>query len=82
MTCNACLVAHLSGRPWLADTVIHGRNGCVTANAVPEPTYRWRFNQSPLAGATNTSLTLTNATTNQSGFYTVVITRSAALVAL
>jgi hypothetical protein len=45
----------------------------VMAIGVPEPTYRWRFNQNFISGQTNAILTLTNVATNQSGPYSVVV---------
>ncbi|MFM2082855.1 MAG: hypothetical protein RL380_1546, partial [Verrucomicrobiota bacterium] len=36
-------------------------------------TYQWRFNDAPLAGATNASLSLGSVQTNQAGNYTVVV---------
>ena len=39
----------------------------------PHLTYEWRFNSNLLASATSTSLTLTNLTVAQSGFYSAVI---------
>jgi hypothetical protein len=45
----------------------------VTATGAPPLAYRWRFNEADLAGATNSTLTLTNAQTAQSGNYAVII---------
>ncbi|NOS70844.1 MAG: hypothetical protein HOP33_13050 [Verrucomicrobia bacterium] len=39
--------------------------------------YQWNFNNSPISGATNTTLTLTGLTTNQSGQYSFTATNSA-----
>jgi alpha-tubulin suppressor-like RCC1 family protein len=39
-------------------------------------TFQWRFNGADLPGETNTSLSLANVTTNQSGFYSVRGTNS------
>jgi alpha-tubulin suppressor-like RCC1 family protein len=39
-------------------------------------TFQWRFNGNDLTGQTNTFLSLTNVTTNQSGFYSVRGTNS------
>ena len=49
----------------------------VAATGNPAPAYQWQFSGTNLPGATSTSLTLNNVTTNQSGNYFVVITNSA-----
>lgn len=46
----------------------------VTGN--PAPAYQWQFNSTNILGATSSSLTLNNVTTNQAGDYLVVITNS------
>lgn len=46
----------------------------VTATGNPLPTYQWRRNSAPLAGATSATLTLTNVTTANAGLYSVVVT--------
>jgi len=42
------------------------------AAGVPEPSYQWQRNGSPLAGQTNAVLSLTNLQTAQAGTYTLV----------
>ncbi|MCX6895716.1 MAG: immunoglobulin domain-containing protein [Verrucomicrobia bacterium] len=49
----------------------------VSATGNPAPTYQWRFNAADLLNETNTTLTLNNVTTNQSGSYFVVASNSA-----
>lgn len=49
----------------------------VTATGTAPLSYQWRFAGLPLAGATNTTLTLTNIQAGQSGFYDVVIANAA-----
>jgi hypothetical protein len=44
------------------------------ATGTPPLYYQWAFGGTNLANATNTSLTLTNITTNQGGLYTVIVT--------
>jgi hypothetical protein len=39
--------------------------------------YQWRFNGQPIAGATNSNLTVANVTANNSGFYSVRVSNSA-----
>jgi len=55
--------------------------GTITLNAsasgTPAPTYQWRKDGTPIAGATGASLTLTNLQVADSGTYTVVATNSA-----
>ncbi len=45
-------------------------------NGLPPPRFQWLWNGSPLAGATNASLTLTNLQPAQVGFYTVVVSNA------
>ena len=55
-------------------TVLAGGNASFFASAYggPPPTLQWRFNGADLPGQTNTTLTLFNVSTNESGPYTVV----------
>jgi len=39
--------------------------------------YQWKFNNNPIAGATNTTLTLTSLTTNATGSYSLTVTNAA-----
>jgi sugar lactone lactonase YvrE len=53
----------------------------VTAGGTPSPGYQWNFNGTNLlAGATNTSLTLTNVQTTNTGNYSVVVANVAGSV--
>jgi hypothetical protein len=52
----------------------------VTASGNPTPSYQWQFNSTNLGGATGTSFTLNNVTTNNSGSYTVVVSNSVASI--
>jgi hypothetical protein len=52
----------------------------VTATGSPTPTFQWRRNGTPLAGATASTLTLTNVQAADAGDYTVVATNSAGSV--
>jgi len=45
----------------------------VSAIGYPSLSFQWRFNGTNLAGATNTSLTLSNVRTNQAGNYAVLV---------
>jgi hypothetical protein len=46
----------------------------VTTTGVPAPTYQWRFNGTPISGATAATLSLTSVTSANAGDYTVVAT--------
>jgi hypothetical protein len=46
----------------------------VTASGTPPLRYQWNFNGTNIAGATNTTLTLTNVQASQAGNYTVLVT--------
>jgi hypothetical protein len=48
----------------------------VTANAVPAPTYQWRFRGADIAGATNASYSLAAARSADAGEYAVVVTNA------
>lgn len=49
-------------------------NFSVAAVADPTLTYAWKFNGSPIPGATNSTLSVTNAQPANAGTYTVVLT--------
>ena len=57
-------------------TVFAGTNATfnVTAISTPPLTYQWQFNGTHIPNATNTSLTIANAQTNNVGYYNIVIT--------
>jgi len=46
----------------------------VVASGTPPLAYQWWFDNTPLPGATNSSLTLSNITPEQAGFYSVTVT--------
>lgn len=48
----------------------------VLAAADPPLSYRWQFNENPLAGATNASLLISNAQVLNAGSYTVVVSNT------
>ncbi|HEY8995145.1 MAG TPA: immunoglobulin domain-containing protein, partial [Lacunisphaera sp.] len=48
----------------------------VVANGAPDPTYQWHFNGNAFAGATNSSLSFSNARSSDAGEYTVVVANS------
>ena len=52
----------------------------VVATGTPSPGYQWRFNNVPLANATNSTYTRFNAQTNDSGNYSVILTNLAGSV--
>lgn len=49
----------------------------VTATGTEPLSYQWNFNTNPIAGATNSTLSLSGVTTGQAGTYTVSISNSA-----
>jgi hypothetical protein len=63
-------------------TVIVGQTANMTigANGTLPLSYQWNFKDGSIAGATSSSLTLTNVQQSQAGSYTVVITNSAGSV--
>ena len=62
----------------VSQTNIVGTTACfsVTASGTPPLSYQWNFNGTNIAGATNTSLTLTNVQLNQAGNYAVLVTNA------
>ncbi|MCE2994785.1 MAG: autotransporter-associated beta strand repeat-containing protein, partial [Flammeovirgaceae bacterium] len=56
-------------------TVCEGSSVTFTVNAgvTTTPTYQWRFNTTPIAGATNSSYTIPTTTTGDAGSYDVVV---------
>ena len=49
-------------------------NFAVGATGPPPVSYQWNFNNAPIAGATNSTLSLSHAHTNDAGSYTVLVT--------
>ncbi len=64
--------------PLASRTVLTNSTVVLTATAYgPGPlAYQWQFNGTNLAGQTNSTLTLNNVTTNQSGAYAVAVTNA------
>ncbi|MEO6243961.1 MAG: immunoglobulin domain-containing protein [Opitutaceae bacterium] len=52
----------------------------VAATGSPVPTFQWRRDDTPIAGATATTLTFASVRTTEAGSYTVVVTNSAGSV--
>jgi hypothetical protein len=52
----------------------------VAANGTPDLAYQWRFNQSPIAGATGSSFSLSAPASGQMGAYSVLITNAYGLI--
>jgi hypothetical protein len=61
-----------------AQTVTAGQNATfsVGASGTAPLNYQWRFNGTPIGGATGTSYTRTNAQSADAGNYTVIVTNS------
>lgn len=49
----------------------------VAATGTEPMSFQWKFNSSPITGATNATLTLTSLTTNAAGLYSVTVTNAA-----
>lgn len=66
-----------------SQTVAPGQDATFTVSATGAAplAYQWRFNGTPLAGATGTSYTRSNAQTGDAGSYSVVITNPVGSVA-
>ncbi len=62
--------------PPQSQRVVQGSNLVlnVTASGSPPLSYQWRFNDSPLAGATTPTLAINSATPSNSGYYDVIVT--------
>jgi hypothetical protein len=60
-------------------TVMKGKTTTITVNAVGSPTllFQWNFNGVPIAGATKSSLVMTNISTWQAGSYFVTVSNDA-----
>ena len=65
--------------PPVAQTVTVGSSVTfsATASGTPSPTYQWQKGGVAIAGATGSSLTLSNVQTTDAGSYSVVATNSA-----
>src|SRR4029450_5890700 len=48
----------------------------VSANGTPDLAYQWRYNQSPIAGATARSFSIAAPLLSQNGDYSVLITNT------
>ena len=55
-------------------TVNAGSAAYFSVTASNAASYQWQFGASPIAGATSSTLALDDVSTNQSGFYSVVVT--------
>jgi hypothetical protein len=62
--------------------VLAGSNATfsVTADGTPHPTYAWQFNGSDIAGATDTTFTISNVQPASAGTYTVAISNNQGFV--
>ncbi len=86
---QAIYSAGVSGKcivPFAPFIISHPTNRTVTVGGTANfnvtaggttPSYQWRFNGTNIAGATSTTLTLSNVQLNQAGSYSVEVTNSA-----
>jgi pectin methylesterase-like acyl-CoA thioesterase len=51
-----------------------------SATGIGSPTYQWLKNGNPIAGQTNSSLTISNASANDAASYSVIVSNSAGVV--
>jgi uncharacterized repeat protein (TIGR03803 family) len=60
----------------LDQTVVAGQDASFSVAAIGSPplSYQWRFNTSPIPGATNSTYTKSGVQTNDAGLYSVVVT--------
>ncbi len=75
--CSAGSAPSITTQP-ASQTVTAGSSVTFTATATgtPSPSYQWRWNGTNIAGATGTSLTLSNVQPAQAGNYTVLVTNA------
>lgn len=71
---------HITAQP-ANQTVNVGNSATLTVTAIGSPTlsYQWRKGSVPIAGATNSSYTISSTSTDDAGSYDVVITNSLGL---
>lgn len=82
MTILAASKPVITNEPAPQTTITAGYNATfeVVAGGNPTPKFQWRFNGGNLLNFTNSSMTRTNARTNQAGIYTVVVTNTAGAI--
>ena len=75
--CSAGSAPSITTQP-ASQTVTAGSSVTFTATATgtPSPSYQWRWNGTNIAGATGTSLTLSNVQPAQAGNYAVLVTNA------
>ena len=61
-------------------TVNSNASFSVSASGLPTPVYQWLFNNSPITGATNFTLNVTNIQAGDAGNYSVIVTNIAGAV--
>jgi len=68
------LVPNIIGQPG-NQTVSQGQSASFTVSAtgIPDPTYQWLNNSTPISGATNATLNITNAVRANAGNYSVIV---------
>jgi pectin methylesterase-like acyl-CoA thioesterase len=68
------LAPNIIGQPG-NQTVSQGQSASFTVSAtgIPDPTYQWLNNSTPISGATNATLNITNAVRANAGNYSVIV---------
>jgi hypothetical protein len=72
------LAPNIIGQP-ANQTVSQGQTATftVTATGIPNPSYQWLKNGSPISGATGATLTISNAVRTNAGSYSVIVSNGA-----
>jgi hypothetical protein len=78
LTVTSAVIAPAITKQPISQSIVAGSSVTFALEATgTAPTYQWRFNSSPITGATSATLTLTNVSTSQAGSYTVTLANSA-----
>jgi pectin methylesterase-like acyl-CoA thioesterase len=78
---SPALSANIISQP-VGQSVSHGQaaNFAVSATSIPDPTYQWFLNGSPIVGATGAAFNIASAARTNGGNYSVVVSNSSGSV--